>query len=155
MRAELPDETKLVQAATPAARRRTITFLALATITGLALLIGVEQWLAVLRDLAARNPDQASDQIAYVIRVFAAIISLSLIGLALVVARVSWRIYAARRFPPHGMNLAFDVRVVEGRGALRRAVAGLVMATFFGAMAVTMPYLLWRLMSLAIPSHPG
>jgi hypothetical protein len=130
-------------------------FLALVTITGVALIIGFEQWLAVMRDVATRNPKQAGDQIAYVIRVFAAVISLSLAGLALVVARVSWQVYAARRFPPPGMNLAFDVRVVEGLRAVWRALAGFVTAMLLGAMAVVMPYLLWRILSLIVPAPSG
>jgi hypothetical protein len=155
MRAEVPEQSNPIQTATPAARRRTLTFLAIVTMTGMALIIGFEQWLAIVRDVATRNPKQAGDQLAYVIHVLAAIISLSLIGLALVVARVSWNVYVARRFPPPGMNLAFDVKVVEGLRAIWRAAAGFVTATILGALAVVMPYLLWRMLSLIVSSPTG
>ena len=155
MRAEILDTTKKIQAATPQARRRTVIFLAIVTVTGVALVIGVEQWLGRVRDLAVHDHNAASDQIAYVIRVLAAAISLSLVGLALVLTRVSWRVYAARRFPPPGMSLAFDVQVVEGLRAVWRAFWGFFFSTILGALAVVMPYLLWRILMVVMPAHAG
>lgn len=155
MPADPQPQLRQIQEATPGARRRTLLFLAIITLTGVALIIGVEQWLARVRSIAAHNPQQASDQIAFFIRVFAAVISLSLIGLALVLARVSWQVFGARRFPPPGMSLAFNVPVVEGPRAVWRAVAGFAMAAALGSLAVVMPYLLWRVLLLVVPAQGG
>ncbi len=155
MRSDARNQSTQIQPAAPASRRRAVTFLVLLTITALAVIIGFEQWLAVIRDEAARNQQQASDQIAYVIGILAAIVSLSVLGLALVLARVSWRTYAARRFPPPGMTLVFAVHVKEGLTAVWRALAGFAFATILGATAVAMPYVLWRMMSMVVLPHSG
>lgn len=130
-------------------------FLAVTTITGLALIGGVEEWLRAVQERASHDPQRAIGEMAYVLQVLAAVISLSLIGLALVVVRVSWRVYLAERFPPPGMTLAVDVSIVEGAPAVRRAFGGFVMAAVLGALAVVFPYMLWRTLSLLLSGPPG
>jgi hypothetical protein len=130
-------------------------FLAVAAITGLAFIGGMEEWIHAVRDGASSDPRRAIGELAYVLQVLAAVISLSFIGLALVVVRVSWRIYVAKRFPPPGMTLAVDVSIVEGRSAVRRAFAGFALAAVLGALAVVFPYMLWRALSLLAAGQPA
>lgn len=139
--AELDDE---VQRADPATRRRALIYLTLATVVGLVGIGGVEEWLQHLREEAAEDPHAAADKAARVVTVLGAVISASVFGLALVVARLSWRVLSAGRFPPPGAHLTVNTRIVLGAAARRRAYAGLLIASVLAALAVLLPYFLWR-----------
>jgi hypothetical protein len=149
--AELEDE---VQRADPATRRRALLYIVVMTLIGVVAIGVVEQWLDQLRQEAAEDPGAAADEAARILMIFGAVISASVFGMALVIGRLSWRIFSADRFPPHGALLTVDTRVVVGAGARRRAYAGFVLASIVAALAVLLPYLLWRLLYTLTSSHP-
>jgi hypothetical protein len=149
--AELEDE---VQRADPATRRRALLYIVVMTLIGVIAIGVVEQWLEHLGQEAAEDPRAAADEAANTLIILGAVISASVFGMALVVGRLSWRIFSTGRFPPPGALLTVDTRVVVGVGARRRAWAGFVAASILAALAVLLPYLLWRVLYTFTSSHP-
>lgn len=150
----MADEPTEIQAADPQARRRVLIFLAVATLVGLLGIVEIEEWLHRLRQDAATDPEGAVEDAAQLLRIMAAVISLSLAGLGLVIARFSWRVLRAERLPPPASPVIVDMRVVVGAPARRRAYVGFALAASLGAFAVMLPYLLWRILYLW-SSGPG
>lgn len=140
-----------IQRADPRARRRVLAIVAVAVVAGVVGVMAMNEWGQRLRESAARDPQSAVDQAARLLRITSAVISVSLAALGLVVARLSLKVWRARRFPPPGSAVLVDTLVLTGRRARQRAILGFALAALLGGSGIILPYALWRVLHLLGP----
>lgn len=122
--------------------QRTRAALALAGLT-LALSIGaalVLGRLAVLRDLAGRDPAAAMDRMMDLLRLVASGVCVSLTGAGAWMLWLSARAVRAAQFPPPGAALVRDTRLAVGERARRIGWGGMIAALLLLALGVALPY---------------
>ncbi len=101
------------------------------------------------------DPVEAVSQMVSTIRVFAAMTAILTMAIAVWIWLLSSRIFKAERFPPPGMALVRDVRIVSGVQARMFARVGFVAAGLCAVGAIVLPLMLLRLVSLITEVEPG
>lgn len=135
-----------IQRADPTARRRARWLLAAALPLLAAAAIASELVARWLETLARERPAEAAAPIRLVILVLTAATVLPLLAFAARTWRLAGRVAAARRFPPPGLAVVHDVRVLEGRAALVYAGMGRALALGLAVCALALAWiarLLW------------
>lgn len=130
-----------IQRADPRARRRARWLLALALPLVPAAALGSELLRAWLEELARENPADAVAPLRITIWVVSAATVLPLLGFAAWMWRFSGRIAAARRFPPPGVAMVHDTRVLEGRAAVIYAGLGRALALCLAGCALVLAWI--------------
>lgn len=138
--------------ADPALRRRLVVGGAVILASILAGLLGVDLWRQSLIDLGRESPAAAAAQAERGLRLATiGIGALALVG-ALRLYRLARRVREERRWPPAGMRVVRDTRVVAGDAARRLGLLGLVMAGVLVLLALTVPLLLRLALSPLVPA---
>lgn len=103
-------------------------------------------------DELARSAEPASEAAMGTLRTLFAFLTtmmaVTLIGAGTYLAFFSAKILKLSRFPPVGFRVIKDTRVVTGKQARTRGVAGIGLATLLILAGSTLPVLAWRLMSV-------
>lgn len=108
------------QPADPASRRRALRWLVASTAVGAAALVLLH--LGLSRALEA-PADEALATLLFALRVMTGAMAIGAIAFAGWLWWVAGRVSAARRFPPPGLVVGRDTRIVEGDAAQRLAIA--------------------------------
>jgi hypothetical protein len=104
--------------------------------------IGVGVWRDSLEALGRESPSAAAEQAERGLRVATiGIGALALMG-ALHVYRLARRVRDEGRWPPQGMRVIRDTRVIVGQAARRLGVLGMVMAGLLVALGLLIPLLI-------------
>jgi hypothetical protein len=140
------------QKADPRARRVAIVMLGLATLAGLALMFLVESQLPALLRWITEDPEQMDDRLVIFSWGLALGVVVPMLLLAAYLWRLGSRIVHSGVFPPPGMCVVRDTRVLFGRRAVRRGRLLKVLASLAGATAAGFVIVLWRLTSLLTTS---
>ena len=130
-----------IQAADPELRRKVLGLL---TVLGLLAVLGVlrlEAYLVDLGALAASSPHEAAAKALSVSRLFLAAVAALAVVLAAYLGRLSWRTLAVGRYPPPGVRVIRDTRVVRGPRARRYGWMVLALALLILAAGLLVP---WR-----------
>jgi hypothetical protein len=130
-----------IQRADPRARRRArwLVLAALPLLAGAA--VGSELIARWLETLARERPAEAVAPIRLAIVGLSAATVLPLLGFAAWTWRLAGRVAAARRFPPPGVAVVYDVRVLEGHAALVYAGMGRALALGLAACALALAWI--------------
>ena len=104
----------------------------------------VGEWLSEDPDLAV---ERVEEFIAWV-----AVASLPLLIIGVFVFRTGLRSIASARFPPHGMWVLVDTRVITGNRAKWRGRGMLVAALLIVGIAIGLPAGLWYIIHSITPS---
>lgn len=128
-----------IQPADPRLRRIVLLLLAVVAVAGAWGLWWLEGRLDDLLYVALRSPQEAAEGIlGLAFRLFV----LGSLGAALCGAwffAVSWKTLRSERYPPPDVGVVRPTRIVEGRAARIRGLAGLLLAVFLLVLAVALP----------------
>jgi hypothetical protein len=119
-----------------ALRKKALLFVAAASVLGLALIVFFQKELGQLDQLARENPRAALEQLLSRLHLLALFMTLLFVPFSLYLLYVSIRTYRASRFPPPGTRVIRDTRVVTGRRARMKGIAGVLLAAAFLALAL-------------------
>ena len=141
-----------IQKADPRARRTAIVTLGLATLAGLVLMLVVESQLSAWLEWITEDPEQMDDRLVLCGWGLALGVIVPMLLLAAYLWRLGSRIVHSGVFPPPGMRVVRDTRVLFGRRAVRRGRLLKVLAWLAGAVAMGFVFVLWRVASLLTAS---
>jgi len=137
-----------IRRADPAARRRAGLFIGIAIIVGALVLIALEHNRVPLREWVLAKTGKPGERVGLIILLFAAISVTPLLAFAAYAWSLGGRILRAREFPPPGVSVIRDTRVIRGEAADSRGRRLRLLAVACGIGAVTLGFLLWRLASM-------
>ena len=144
-----------IQRADPAAQKKALFLVLIVVAVGVVVMWGFESAFTGIEENADADPVDAVSQMVSTIRVFAAMTAILTMAIAAWIWLLSSRIFKAERFPPPGMALVRDVRIVRGGQARMFARVGFVAAGLCGVGAIVLPLMLLRLVSLITEVEPG
>lgn len=138
--------------ADPAFRRQIVVGGAVVAATIVAGLVGVGLWRDSLEALGRESPSAAAAQAEQGLRLATIGIGALAMMAALQVFRLARRVRDERRWPPAGMRVFRNTRVIAGEAARRLALLGMVMAGVLVLLGLLVPLL----MRLAVtPTFPA
>lgn len=79
---------------------------------------------------------------------FTAMMAVTLIGIGSYLAYFSAGVLRSSRFPPAGLRVIKDTRVITGKGARMRGAVGIGLAVLLILTGLAFPVLAWRVSSL-------
>jgi hypothetical protein len=137
-----------VRKADPVVRRRMVFIVAFAAVVGALLIFLLERYRVPLRDWILADPELSARRLRMTIMLLAALLLAPLIGFAVYLWSLGGRVLRAREFPPPGLRVARDTRVITGESAVSRGrrLKMLVVGCLVAGLALSL--LLWRLASL-------
>ncbi len=119
-----------------ALRKKAILFVVAASVLGLVLLIFFQNELGQLDQLARENPRAALEQLLDRLHLLAVFVTLLFVPFSLYLLYLSIQTYRTSRFPPPRTRVVRDTRIVTGRRARRKGMAGVFLAAVFLALAL-------------------
>ncbi len=128
-----------------ALRRKTILFVVAASVLGLVLLVFIQNEFGQLDQLARENPRASMEQLLNRLHILALAMTLLFVPFSLYLLYFSIRTYRASRFPPPGTQVIRDTRIVTGRRARMKGIAGVLLATVFLALVLYTARLMIRI----------
>lgn len=137
-----------VRKADPALRRRMLLFVALAVIVAALLIFFLERYRAPLREWLLAEPGMTAQRGGMIITLLAVLSVAPLIGFAVYLWSIGGRALRAREFPPPGLRVIRDTRMITGEAAVSRAHQLKLLAVGCLIASVALALLLWRLASL-------
>lgn len=137
-----------VRRADPVARRRAILFVAVAGVVGALLIFALERYRIPLRDWVLAEPEKLAERGGLIILLFAVPLLAPLLGFAAYLWFLGRRTLRAREFPPPGLRVIRDTRIVTGEAAVSRGRQLQFLALGCGVACIALGLLLWRLASL-------
>ena len=140
-----------IQKADPRARMTAVVLILVIGVAGAALISATNTYLAGLAALAEMQPEAAIARGAFVFKLVALAGGLGLMLLAAYVAHLAARVRRSERFPPPGVRVVRDTRILEGYRAKRRGDIGLLLAVVVAACGIVLPVLIWRLINGLTP----
>ena len=136
-----------VRRADPGARRQVILYLVVAAVIGVLVILVLERYRIPLRDWALADPVRSTERVGWIILFFAALLLVPLLGFAAYLWSLGGRVVRAREFPPPGLRVIRDTRVITGKAAITRGRQLRLLAVGCVAASVALGVLLWRLAS--------
>lgn len=137
-----------VRRADPAVRRQAVLVLVVGTCAGALLIVGFERYRIPLRDWMLAEPGASAQRVKLVFLFLAVLLVAPLLAFATYVWSLGGRVLRAREFPPPGLRVICDTRIITGAGAMSRGRLLKVFALGCGIASATLGLLLWRLASL-------
>jgi hypothetical protein len=131
-----------IQKADPVARRRARLLLAAALPLVLVAGLGSELFRARLEELARQSPALAAGQLLLALCIVTTAGVLPLLAFSAWLWRFGQRIRHAGRFPPPGVAVIHDVRILEGRAAKLYGGFGQVMALALVACGLALVWIM-------------
>jgi ABC-type Fe3+ transport system permease subunit len=128
--------------ADPVLRRHVGVAVAVVAAAVLGGFIGVGVWRDSLEALGRESPSAAAEQAERGLRVATIGIGALALICALYVYRLARRVRDEGRWPPQGMRVIRDTRVIAGQAARRLGVLGMVMAGLLVALGLLIPLLI-------------
>lgn len=144
-----------IQSADPAARKKALLLVAVVAGVGAVVVWAFESAFTRIEGTMADNPIEAVANMVSTIRILAAMVAILTMTIAIWLALLSARILKAERFPPPGMAVIRDVRIIRGAPARIRAWIGFVVAGLCGVGSIVLPLMLLRLVRLITAVQPG
>ncbi len=146
-----------IQRADPAARKKALFLVLILAGVGVVVLWALDSAFTRVQEDVDLNPAEAVSLMVSIVRILAAMIAISAMGMAVWVWLLSSRILKAGRFPPPGTALVRDVRILRGAPARMRARLGFIAAGLCAVGGIVLPLMLLRLVRLitAVPPTPG
>ena len=121
-------------------RKRMILLVVVEILLGLVLILWFYTYLETLLTIGAEAPETAMNKVLNLLGIVLTIVAISLIGFSFYILKVAFMVFRSSRFPPPGMRVIKDTRVVEGRKARFRAVLFLLISALMIAASALMPY---------------
>ncbi len=137
-----------VRKADPAGRRRAVLLLLVGTCVGALLIVGFERYHIPVRDWILAEPEASGQRAKLVLLLLAALLLAPLVVFAAYVWSLGERVLRAREYPPPGLRVIRDTRVMTGERAISRGRLLKMLALGCGIACVGLGLLLWRLASL-------
>ncbi|HSS66131.1 MAG TPA: hypothetical protein VLS27_17015 [Gammaproteobacteria bacterium] len=134
--------------ADPVARRRVLLLVAVAVVIATALILALEQYRLPLRDGFLAGPEPTPERIGRINVLLGALLLTPLLGFAAWLWSLGGRTLRARAFPPPGLRVIRDTRVITGEAAMTRGRRLKLLAAGFGIAGIAPVLLLWRLTRL-------
>lgn len=135
-----------VQPADARARRTALVLLAVMTLVGTGLALGLDatgpaiaEWLAGPTDAGGDTASGAFGRIAIVVAVLVVVVTIPLGVGALWMARIATRCRTSRRFPPPGFAVIRPTRIRTGPEAVTRARGLYALAALLAVAAIAIP----------------
>jgi hypothetical protein len=132
----------------PGARRRALLAVAVAAVLGGAAILALEPYLERVTHLADKDPRSALRQLTVLIKLVTVGIIVPMFAFVAWMLVLARRVYRAQRFPPPGMVVARDTRILRGRQARVRAHIIVALALALSATSLLLPALLWDTLHL-------
>jgi hypothetical protein len=110
--------------------------------------IATDRFIEDLEHLAREDPDLAVERAGLAIRAVGLTLGGLLAGSAVWLTHLSLRIRRAERFPPPGVRLIREAKILTGERARARARLGFILAAIIAAAAIALPAYLWHVTSL-------
>ncbi len=107
-----------VQFAKPGDRRKTVIVLGAGLLVGVALILAAQKYQPLLESWILSDPSASGERLTFVLRVFAVVMPLPLIGMSVYLWRMGTKTVAAARFPAPGTRLIRARRVLVGSKAI-------------------------------------
>lgn len=117
-----------IQAADPVLRRRTLVLLAIGVVLAAVGVRWLDAHLRGLLVLARNSPHEAAEDALAASRVALAALVLGVSALAAYLGRLSWRTLRGGRYPPAGVAVINDTRILRDAEARRYGRWGLCLA---------------------------
>ncbi len=136
-----------VRKADPVLRRRMVLFVASAAVVGALLISLLERYRDPLRYWILADPELSAQRLNIIIILLAVLFLAPLIGFAAYLWSLGGRILRAREFPPPGLRVIRDTRVVTGEAAVSRGHWLRLLAVGCVTAGFALGVLFWRLAS--------
>jgi hypothetical protein len=137
-----------VRKADPVVRRRMLFLVAFAAVVGALLIFVLERYRVPLRDWILADPELSAQRLRMIIMLLAVLLLAPLIGFAVYLWSLGGRILRTREFPPPGLRVIRDTRVISGEAAVSRGRQLKLLAVGCLVAGFALSLLLWRLASL-------
>jgi len=118
------------------------------TCVGALLIVGFERYHIPVRDWILAEPEASGQRAKLVLLLLAALLLAPLVVFAAYVWSLGERVLRAREYPPPGLRVIRDTRVMTGERAISRGRLLKMLALGCGIACVGLGLLLWRLASL-------
>ena len=138
------------QPADPAARRRTLIILGVSTFVGALLIFGFGRYRDALMEWIVADPADTRRRISLVFFVSAGLFAAPLLGFAAYLWSFGGKVIRTEAFPPPGYRVARETPALSGDEAVQRGRMFKRLAFVFGAGAVLLWLILWRLAGLFV-----
>lgn len=132
-----------VQKADPAARRQALLVIVFATAIGALLITGFEHLSQPFHEWLSSEPAETVRRARLAVYVSAFVVSAPVIAFAIYLWLLGARVLRAKRFPPPGLRVIRDTRVVDGPAAVTHGHAIQVLAVCLGVSAALLWLFLW------------
>jgi hypothetical protein len=125
-----------------------LLFFLVAVLVGGLVIVLWERYRIPLRDWILAEPEELAERLGMIIALLAIVSVAPLIGFAGYLWSLGARTLRAREFPPPGLRVIRDTRIITGDGAASRGRQLKLLAGGFLVAALVLGFLLWRLAAL-------
>lgn len=115
---------------------------------GLMAALYVSELVSELGELAAENPELATQRMNALLKILALGLLAALTGASLLLVRVSFQTQRTGQYPPPGTPVVRAVKIVRGRKAVQRAWLGYAVAAILLASGILLAWLCLNLEDL-------
>ena len=136
-----------IRKADPTARRQVALLLIVGTCIGALLIVAFERYRVPLSDWLLAAPGALAQRLKLVFLALGALVVLPLLAFAAYVWSLGGRAIRAREFPPPGLKVIRDTRVITGENAVSRGRLLKVLALGCAVASAVLGFLLWYLES--------
>lgn len=127
------------------ARRKALAVVLAGVVAGALLIAGLDHYREALQDWLLDDPDRFRQRLTAVFLLFAFLLSTPLICLAGYVWLLGARAIKSERFPPPGLQVVRDTKVLRGHDAILRGRLLIVLGTCLGVCAAVLCLLFWQI----------
>ncbi|BBM82166.1 hypothetical protein [Candidatus Uabimicrobium amorphum] len=132
--------------ADPQAKKKALAMLILGACFAMGVIFFSKNFFADIQQLAQKQPKQAFAKFQFFVLIIAGSMTIMLMGFAMWLTLLSRRIYVEQCFPPSGMKVLGDTKVIRGSAARRRACVGFLIAPCLLLCALGVPMIMWLLL---------
>lgn len=95
--------------------------------------------------LSKASPEDALEKISSIFYLVTWITTITAVGIGVYTLNLSLRIFKFQCFPPPGMRVIKDTKIITGQKARTRAMIGVIIATVIIICGITFPYIAYEL----------
>ncbi|QTA81830.1 Uncharacterized protein dnl_41810 [Desulfonema limicola] len=124
-------------------KKKTLIILIISIIAGLGVIVCFQVYIQDIKELAKYDHEQAFEKILFLLRIIMVSIAFTLTSFGIYIIRIAIKAIITEQFPPPGMKVIRETRLLTGRSAKQRGVIGIILAIAIIITGITFPAFLY------------